>query len=68
MSVIPDDPIISYLERSGFPDDSIPICPICGSECEIIYRDRYTDIIGCNECVESLDASEVEECFRGWNE
>ena len=35
----------------------MPICPVCWQECETIYRFRDTgDVIGCDECVESLDA------------
>lgn len=33
-----------------------PCCPWCGEECEQLYRDRYGDIAGCENCVEILDA------------
>ena len=33
-----------------------PICPVCGQECERIYRDSYGNIFGCDECVEERDA------------
>ena len=41
-----------------------PICPICGQECETIYRDRDYEIFGCDECVKTYDAWEVEDCFQ----
>lgn len=64
---IPDDPIIRCMERTGFPPwiDSTrePICPVCGAECETIYKDTYGEIVGCDECLTAHDACEEEECF-----
>lgn len=41
-----------------------PICPICGEECETIYKDaQLGNIIGCDECVDALSADECDECF-----
>lgn len=67
MRDIPDDPIITYMEQTGFPPwyrAETPICPVCGSECDLIFKDRFSDIIGCNECIKICDAVEVEECFK----
>ena len=63
---IPDHPVIRNLERTGYPDGKepeYPRCPICGAECETIYRDKDGDIFGCDECVDTKDAWDVEECF-----
>lgn len=42
-------------------EKSMPICPVCWQECETIYRFRDTgDVIGCDECIEAVDARELE--------
>lgn len=63
---VPDHPTIRNLELSGYPDGKVPkepICPICGSGCEVIYRDREREIVGCENCVKEIDAWDVPECF-----
>lgn len=35
-----------------------PHCPCCGKECETLYRDRAWLIVGCENCMETLDAWE----------
>lgn len=35
-----------------------PICPCCGEECETLYLDRAGFIVGCENCMETLDAWE----------
>ena len=57
---IPDHPEIRHIER--------PVCPVCGAECRIVYKDYANDIAGCDECLTPTDATDVEECFRGWSE
>lgn len=60
---IPDDPIVTNMERTGYPDGKIPkkyICPICGADdIETIYTDSLGDILGCDECVYSADPWDV---------
>lgn len=34
-------------------------CPVCGEECEAIYRNAQGETVGCNECVERVDAWEA---------
>lgn len=68
MELIPDDPIVSSLLRTGSPpweSQTAPICPVCGAECETIYRDALGQIVGCEECIEWKDAWETPECFPG---
>ena len=65
---IPDHPVIRNMERTGYPDGKepeYPRCPICGEECETIYKSKDYDIVGCDECIRSKGAWEVEECFLG---
>lgn len=34
-------------------------CPVCGEFCVIIYRrNRYGDIVGCENCVDEFDAAQ----------
>jgi hypothetical protein len=54
------------MERFGYPDGrepEIPHCPVCGAECSDIYRDKHGDVFACDNCVNRIDAWEVEECF-----
>ncbi len=63
---IPDHPVISNMERTGTPDGknpTYPICPACGEECVIVYKDRFGAYIGCDGCVEAKDAWKVDVCF-----
>lgn len=66
MELMRDHPIIENLERTGYPDGkepTYPRCPVCGSECETIYKDRDYEIVGCDVCMNTADAWEVEDCF-----
>lgn len=67
----PDHPVICNLERTGYPNGKepvYPICPVCGEECETIYVDMYGQHIGCDICVTTKDAWEVDDCFPGKDE
>lgn len=45
------------------PDDpDYPCCPICGQECETIYK-IDNEIVGCDQCMTTRNAWEVTECF-----
>ena len=41
------------------PEEKHPRCPECGEECDHYFRDVYFDIVGCENCIEKLDAWEV---------
>lgn len=63
---IPDHPVIQNMMRTGYPDGKepeYPRCPVCGKECETLYSDRHGSYIGCDVCIETIDAWEVPECF-----
>lgn len=34
----------------------VPRCPVCGAETDTYYYDKYNDIVGCSECIETRDA------------
>lgn len=42
--------------------EAAPCCPCCGEECETLYRDRAWRIVGCENCMETLDAWETCDC------
>ena len=55
-------PDITYMEKYG-GDEGIEIeCPICGYVCETFYK-RDGEIVGCDMCVEKVDAYEEMEDF-----
>lgn len=59
---LPDHPSIRNTEQTGYPDrrkDDEPFCPMCGDRCDTIYKNRYGEIIGCDECIKAIDAWEV---------
>ena len=63
---IPDHPDIQNIERTGYAKPEVyPICPICGEECEQIFTDRFGRHVGCDACIRSRDAWEVDDCFPG---
>lgn len=55
-----DAPDIRRTEETGYPTEAKwPVCPVCGEECEKIFKDAWGNILGCDNCVEELDAWEV---------
>ena len=39
-------------------DDYIPVCPVCGAECDTVYLDMNDEIVGCDRCINMEDAYE----------
>ena len=71
MIQIPDHPVIRNMMRAGTPDgkaSEYPVCPVCGSECDTVYRQDNGEIVGCEECLHSISAWEASECFPGKDE
>ena len=59
-----DHPDIEKLMRTGETGSGkYPHCPICGAECETLFRDKSGVVFACDECVEKQDAWESEEAF-----
>ena len=60
---IPDHPVIANMERTGYPDGKWPaplLCPLCGGECETIYRTKEDrEIVGCDLCIESIEPWDI---------
>lgn len=51
----------SYPEAPHLPEP--PHCPICGAECETIYRTVQLYIVGCDMCLKAVSAYEEPECY-----
>lgn len=48
---------IGHEPRLDPPDpDPAPRCPVCGEECETFYIFDETEIVGCDRCIEAVDA------------
>ena len=50
--------------------DRVPICPVCGEECSWVFVSDG-DVVGCDNCVEQVEAwdwlndeEENERCLR----
>lgn len=58
MTQIPDAPWIRNAADMSCPvPDKVPVCPVClSSEPERIYVSREGDALGCENCVDSMDA------------
>lgn len=61
--LIPDDPIIRCMERTGMPpweqEDSQYFCPVCGAECETVYIDEDDQVVGCDCCIRAKDVYDM---------
>jgi len=65
---IPEDPIIRNMERTGYPDGkepSFPRCPVCGEETDTFYKNNDGDIVGCDNCISTVDAWDETANERG---
>lgn len=38
-----------------------PRCPVCGDECEYIYRNFHNEILGCDNCITKEYADEMDD-------
>lgn len=59
-----EDPIITNMERTGYPDGlgrRLPVCPVCGEEAGEFYKNHDGQIVGCDECVDIVPYYEMEE-------
>ena len=48
-------------ERLDPPEAPIPVCPICGAETDTYYKNADGEIVGCDECVSTIDAWETQD-------
>jgi len=48
------------------PEKPMPICPVCGCECGIYYRNLNGEIIGCDECVDAVNAVDYMDEQEEW--
>lgn len=52
-----------YPEPPADKPEDYPHCSICGEECDTIFRDRNREVLGCENCIDKIDAWDCEECF-----
>ncbi len=57
-----DCPSIQQAEYEGWESVN-PHCPVCGEECNIVYKYMGLTVVGCDVCLQEFDAAEAEECF-----
>lgn len=44
------------------PERELPECPVCGKKAETFYEIKKTyEIVGCEYCINELDADEMED-------
>ena len=57
------------ISKAGMTDDekNAPHCPMCGKWCDTIYRAHGAIIMGCDNCIDEVNAWEVEACFMDLN-
>jgi hypothetical protein len=56
---IPDAPYIREAETLGMPPyEPMPVCPVCGKECNSIFLDTNREAFGCEHCVKEEDSYE----------
>ena len=41
--------------------ESLPVCPVCGEECETVYTDLYDEVCGCENCLTEYDSRDYFE-------
>ena len=45
-------------------EEDFPRCPVCGEETDALYQDGMGDIVGCEKCLERIDAWEMRQKGR----
>lgn len=49
-------------ERPAEPKDyKVPRCPVCGEETDTLYKNTYGEIVGCDGCIQTVDAWEEKK-------
>ena len=61
-------PDITAAERTGYAagrEPEWPTCPVCGAICEDVYFNQRYVCVGCDVCLDKIDAWGTPECFPG---
>lgn len=56
--MVPDAPWIRDAEMYGMWDGPEIDCPVCGLEALIMYKDANNEIVGCDKCMRTVDATD----------
>lgn len=54
-------PDITAAERTGYPagrEPTWPVCPVCGEETDTFYKNADGVVVGCDNCIKTVDAWE----------
>ena len=43
------------------PEERHPRCPVCGEECDTFFENSFGEILGCEACIDIVDAWESEK-------
>lgn len=43
------------------PQKPVPVCPVCGWDCNSYFINSNGEVIGCENCVKEMDAYEWRE-------
>ena len=57
-SAMKGDSVKNYMLEPPAAKEYIPICPVCGKECDTVYLDSDRDVAGCDRCISPEDAYE----------
>lgn len=57
-----EHPEVARALRTGYPRPMppAPICPVCGAECEWVFKTWQGEIAGCDECLEKCLADQED--------
>ncbi len=50
---------MELLRREGAERTAFPRCPVCGEETDTLYRGQAGEIVGCDGCLDRIDAWEA---------
>ena len=66
-----EHPDITAALATGYPRNApaaLPLCPVCGEECETIYSRYDGEVVGCESCITTMFSTDwwdaVEEARR----
>ena len=56
---------------TGYPrsaPNELPLCPVCGEECDTVYKSYDGEVVGCESCIDVASSTDwweaIEEARR----
>ena len=56
-----EHPDITVALATGYPRNAptaLPLCPVCGEECETIYKRYDGEVVGCESCIVTASSTD----------